>query len=78
MCILQSPPKGSIRFCRAECSKLRGVQMKSKGAPNPPLSWSKLDQASHMEHNEQTCSQPICQSPAGTKNVRKSLGFIYM
>ncbi len=43
---LQSPPKESIHFCRAEYSKLRGARWKVGGAPNPPLSWSKLGQAS--------------------------------
>ncbi len=43
---LQSPPKESIHFCRAEYSRLRGARWKVGGAPNPPLSWSKVGQAS--------------------------------
>ncbi len=43
---VQFPPKESIHFCRAEYSKLRGARWKVGGAPNPPLSWSKLGQAS--------------------------------
>ncbi len=44
---IQSPPKESIHFCRAEYSKLRGgARWKVGGAPNQPLSWSKLGQAS--------------------------------
>ncbi len=35
---IQSPPKESIHFCRAEYSKLRGGRWKVGGAPNPPLS----------------------------------------
>ena len=38
---IQSPPKESIHFCRAEYSKLRGARWKVGGAPNQPLSWSK-------------------------------------
>ncbi len=36
---IQSPPKESIHFCRAEYSKLRGARWKVGGAPNQPLSW---------------------------------------
>ncbi len=43
---IQSPPKESIHFWRAEYSKLRGTRWKVGGAPNPSLSWSKLGQAS--------------------------------
>ncbi len=42
---LQSPPKESIHFCQAEYSKLRGARWEVGGAPNQPLSWSKLGQA---------------------------------
>ena len=43
---LQSLPKENIHFCQAEYSKLRGATWKVGGVPNPPLSWSKLGQAS--------------------------------
>ncbi len=43
---IQSPPKESIHFCQAEYSKLMGARWKVGGAPNPPLNWSKLGQAS--------------------------------
>ena len=43
---LQSPTKESIHFCQAEYSKLRGDRWKVGSEPNPPLSWSKLDQVS--------------------------------
>ncbi len=40
---LQSPPKESIHFCRAEYSKLRGARWKVGGAPNPTFPLAPLD-----------------------------------
>ncbi len=34
---LQSPPKESIHFCRAEYSKLRGARCEVGGAPKPTI-----------------------------------------
>ncbi len=49
---IQSPPKESIHFCRAEYSKLRGARWKVGGAPNLPLGWSKLGQTSFWNSNK--------------------------
>ncbi len=54
--VIQSPPKESIHFCRAEYSKLMGARWKVGGAPNPPLSWSKLGQASFWKFQNEAWS----------------------
>ncbi len=61
---LQSPPKESIHFCRAEYSKLRGTRWKVGGMPNPPLIWSKLGQASFWPTQEWVWCTPYFSSSA--------------
>ncbi len=56
---LQSPPKESIHFCRAEYSKLRGVRWKVGGAPTP-TAWKSMGVFRFCDISQERLPQTFC------------------